>query len=180
MSMNSNIEKLQNIISTLENKAAGGGSADTGVGSPQWWLDFTKTKKYFHYFFSNADDPNLIETPAVDTSNGTHFNSMFENDMYLEVINGVLDFSKGAYFNNAFASCYALREIRFVPLSIKKTNSMVHSSNLSAESIQSIIDGLADLTGATAQTLTLHATVGAKLTQTQKDAAAAKNWTLVY
>ena len=36
------------------------------------------------------------------------------------------------------------------------------------------------LTGSTAQTLSLHADVGAKLTDAQKAAASAKNWTLAY
>lgn len=147
----------------------------------QWWLDFTRNKKYFHYFFTTgANEYFLIETPAIDTSNGTHFTSMFENCRALEVIGGVLDLSNGAYFNSMFASCYALREIRFVPLSIKKSNAMNHSSNLSAESIQSIIDGLADLTGKTAQTFTFHKDVGNKLTDAQKATITAKNWTLVY
>lgn len=51
---------------------------------------------------------------------------------------------------------------------------------LDDETIQSIIDCLADLSGQTAQTLTFHATVGAKLTNAQKATIATKNWTLVY
>ena len=46
--------------------------------------------------------------------------------------------------------------------------------------MQSIIDGLKDLTGAESQTLTFHSAVGNKLTDTQKATITAKNWTLVY
>ena len=56
----------------------------------------------------------------------------------------------------------------------------MYSRNLTPETIQSIIDGMADLTGATAQTLTFHKDVGAKLTDAQKATITAKNWTLVY
>lgn len=80
---------------------------------------------------------------------------------------------------NTFQQCPALEEIRIDGL-LGCSMSWAGCSLLSAESVQSIIDHLKDLTGATAQKLTFHATVGAKLTQTQKDAISAKNWTLVY
>ena len=75
--------------------------------------------------------------------------------------------------------CVNLEEIRFEGV-IGKNLRLQWSSKLSNESVQSIIDHLKDLTGATAQTLTFHATVGANLTDTQKAAISAKNWTLVY
>lgn len=83
-------------------------------------------------------------------------------------------------FTNAFSSCVKLREVRFAEGAIFQSISLVNSANLSDASIQSIIDGLEDLTGASAKTLTFHADVGAKLTEAQKAAITAKNWTLVY
>ena len=53
-------------------------------------------------------------------------------------------------------------------------------SPLTSESVQSIIDHLKDLTGLTAQTLTLKNTVGANLTEAQRATITAKNWELVY
>lgn len=50
--------------------------------------------------------------------------------------------------------------------------------NLTHDSLMNIINGLADLTGATAETLTLGATNLAKLTDEEKAIATAKNWTL--
>lgn len=101
------------------------------------------------------------------------------NDCYkLREIIGEIEFDKPRGFH--FYGCGALEEIRFKAGTIGGTAQFNWSPNLSAESIQSIIDGLADLTGATAQTLTFHKNVGAKLTQAQKDAVSAKNWTLVY
>lgn len=60
------------------------------------------------------------------------------------------------------------------------TNIWFNGQNLlDDETIQSIIDALVDLTGATAQTLTLHATTRAKLTSAQVEAIQAKNWNLI-
>lgn len=44
--------------------------------------------------------------------------------------------------------------------------------------LASIVAGLKDLTGSTAQTLTMNANTKARLTQSQLDAISAKNWTL--
>ena len=61
-----------------------------------------------------------------------------------------------------------------------KNEYIVDNGYLSDETIQSIIDGLADLTEQTTQTITFYATVGAKLTDEQKATITAKNWTLAY
>jgi ribonuclease HIII len=53
------------------------------------------------------------------------------------------------------------------------------SPRLSDESIDSIIEHLKDLTGATAKTLTVHTTVYNKIVSSGKDALiTAKNWSL--
>lgn len=81
-------------------------------------------------------------------------------------------------FTNTFQSCNKLEDIRFEGVIGKSID--FSCSPLNGESVQSVIDHLADLTGETAQTLTFHATVGAALTEEQKAAITAKNWTLVY
>ena len=55
-----------------------------------------------------------------------------------------------------------------------------NSSKLTVESLQNLVDHLKDLTGQASAKLALHATAGAKLTEEQKNAITAKNWTLVY
>lgn len=52
-------------------------------------------------------------------------------------------------------------------------------SKLTDDSVQSVIDHLADLTGQTAQTLTFNSTISNKLTSAQIDAATLKNWNVV-
>lgn len=63
---------------------------------------------------------------------------------------------------------------------ITKNMNLSRCDKLTDASVQSVIDNLADLTGQTTQTLTFHATVGGKLTDAQKAAITAKNWTLAY
>lgn len=83
-------------------------------------------------------------------------------------------------FTNCFGSCSKLREVRFAEGAIFKSVSFGNSSLLSDASVESIIEGLEDLAGQTLQTVTFHKTVGEKLTNEQKAAITAKNWTLVY
>lgn len=80
--------------------------------------------------------------------------------------------------SNCFYNCSSLVHVEFVPSTVKNSISFAQSSALSKASIQSIIDGLVDLTDGTAQTLTLHADVKAKLTESQIAAITSKNWTL--
>ena len=82
-------------------------------------------------------------------------------------------------FQNTFLGCSGLVNFRCSG-TIGKNISFVNSNLLSNESVQIIIGHLKDLTGQAAQTLTLHPTVGAKLTNEQKTSVSAKNWTLVY
>jgi hypothetical protein len=75
-----------------------------------------------------------------------------------------------------FIGCFELREIRFIEGCLLYAPNFEHNDKLSAESIQSIIDGLA--TVETAKTLTLHADVKAKLTEQQLATITGKNWNL--
>lgn len=104
----------------------------------------------------------------------------FNDCLLLESVNGKLDISNCATsaVNNAFMKCYALKEVRFTENSIKVGLKFYDCILLSDDSIRSIIDGLADLTGQETQTLTFHADVKAKLTEDQITAITGNNWTL--
>ena len=108
------------------------------------------------------------------------FAGTFQNRKALKKIIGEIDLTGCVNCTTPFPNSTALEEIEFKPGTIPKNIQFNNQPNLTATSIQSIIDGLADLTGQTAQTLTFHKTVGNKLTQAQKDAISAKNWTLAY
>lgn len=130
-----------------------------------------------------SDDEVLKRlTFNVDTSKCMSFVNAFAGRCGLEIIDGKpLDFSANTTSSiNPFNRCYALTDFRVVAETISQSFGLSSCPNLSTETIQSIIDGLADLTDSTTQTLTLHATVGANLTDEQKAAITAKNWTLAY
>lgn len=94
----------------------------------------------------------------------------------LKTINGRFDLSACTTVAQCFLSCAALEDISFVPGSIKISINLAQSYKLTDSSIRSIIEGLADLTGQTAQSLTLHTDVKNKLTPGQMEAIALKNW----
>lgn len=141
----------------------------------------------------------------MDTQNCTNFNSTFMRCIQLEYVKGI-NLSSATFVNSCFAKCTALKTIeepidysylsvnstesninmfgdataletiRIVPESIKKHFLLAHTSVLTAESIQSIIDGLAYVE--TAQKLTLHTNVVAKLTEEQYNTIFEKNWNI--
>lgn len=82
------------------------------------------------------------------------------------------------YYENVFTNCLLLKEVRFKESVISNSISFYSTSVLSDESIESIINGLKDLTGETAKTLTFHEDVKANLTETQITTITSKNWTL--
>ena len=125
-----------------------------------------------------ADTPNLKRIVGISIPKVSGPQQMFSNSA-IEVIEEPLDASaitiRAAKLD--FDGCDNLREIRFVGncLLFKITFS---SPYLSDESIQSIIGGLKDLTGATAEDLVLHTDVKAKLTEEQIATITSKNWNL--
>jgi hypothetical protein len=80
-------------------------------------------------------------------------------------------------FGACFTNCKKLANIT-IEGSIDKNFNISATAVLTNESVQSIIDHLKDLTGATTQTLTFHTDV--KITTAQKQKATdEKNWTIV-
>ena len=129
-----------------------------------------------HMFFNSTAIAHVGEI-YVDSTSLT-LTSMFQGATALHTIDK-LTVQSGNNYTNAFSNCTSLANITFDGV-IGNAISFANSSLLTDASVQSIIDHLEDLTGKTAQKLTLHATVGGKLTQEQKDAVSAKNWTLAY
>lgn len=112
---------------------------------------------------------------GIGTHKCTDIRSAFKDCSLLETIQEPLDFSNVTNNQDAFSRCGALKNVFFVPETIK-ISITIPSPVLSDESIQSIIDGLA--TVETTQTLTLHADVKAKLTEEQLATITNKNWNL--
>ena len=159
-----------------------------------------------NYKFSEMPNLKRIDN-YLNTENCTNFSSAFSNCKILEYIKGI-NTSKATRFSATFNGCdilkkieepfdllsmtsqivgftwlYALEYIRFESESIPCSIVFGQCKNLTAESIQSIIDGLATLAeGAAAQTLTLSKNL--PLTAEQKQAITTavnnKGWTLAF
>ena len=129
-----------------------------------------------HGAFSRCSDLKFLDLSEFNTTFGPS-TDVFYSCSKLEEIRGEIE-NTTTNWTLWFASCVKLREVRFKANSIKGAFTIAQSPLLSAESIQSIVVGLADMTGGTSYKLTLHADVKAKLTEEQLATIAAKNWTM--
>ena len=129
-----------------------------------------------HGAFSRCSDLRFLDLSEFNTTFGTS-TDVFYSCSKLEEIRGEIE-NTTTNWTLWFASCVKLREVRFKANSIKGDFTISQSLLLSAESVQSIVDGLADMTGGTSYKLALHADVKAKLTEEQLATIAAKNWTV--
>lgn len=118
----------------------------------------------------------FTSVPCISLESAYNANSLFYGCTKLETIEKIITHKEISY-SQAFNICNSLKNIAFEG-EIGKTIALANSKLLSNESVQSIIDHLVDLTGSTAQTLTLHADVKAKLTDEQIASITSKNWTL--
>jgi len=152
-----------------------------------WKNGTTYNPKYPITVSSNAYGPNNVfanATGITDTlvdficEGSLDLTQTFSGARNLNTIKKLV-VNEGVKYTNTFANCTALENINFEGV-IANSLSFSNSSLLTPTSINNIIGCLKDLTGGTAQTLTLHATVGAKLTDEQKAAITAKNWELAY
>jgi hypothetical protein len=136
-------------------------------------LNVPNESQYMQNTFDNAISLEEIVL-NFSTKNIKEYSSTFSNCKKLNKIIGVLDFSSATKVTNMFFNCANLEEVRFEPNTLSISTSLTNSSKLSAESKQSIFDGLA--TVETAQTITFHKDV--KILQAQVDSANAKGWTV--
>lgn len=138
-------------------------------------LDTSKVKTNTTYMFSGCGE--LTTVPPIDFTSTKYLTGCFIGCKKLKKIT-LLNFHSDIQIkNNPFNGCEALEEL-VITGEIGMSVSLVQSPLLNNTSVQNIIDCLADMTGQTAQTLTLHTDVKAKLTETQIAAITGKNWTL--
>ena len=127
-----------------------------------------------------VEEIDLSEFCSTEVVRITKPDYLFYGALKLKTVHGVLDFSQCTAIGTPFSGANQIVNITIAPNSINVDFNIATCIYLSDATIQSIIDGLADLTGQTAQTLTFHAIVGAKLTDAQRATIAAKNWILKY
>ena len=116
------------------------------------------------YMFSNCGNLTTIDLSNFNTSAVTNMDSMFDGCSNLSTIIGT----------------HTLEEVQAGTIKAMKGTkvgiSLSGSPNLERASILALFYGLADLTGNTAQTVTLHATAKARLTAEDIKIATDKNW----
>lgn len=144
----------------------------SGLETVDIYLDTAKVTNFYQMFHKSTSLKSIV---GLNTSNGTNFYGCFAHCYALETIEEPLDLSKATSVMAMFNRCDALANVLFVSGSIG-LSIQIPSGKLSDASIQSIVDGLADLTGGTTQTLTLNALVIAKLTEAQIATITSKNW----
>lgn len=166
---------------TLHNLVYARGSANQNTTVKHFTLNVKGQPKGLQYMLATdgyANDYILTKVVFnVDTSKTTTNYGAFSGLRALEIIEGTpINLTSATDVRSFFGNCEALREVRFAEGTIYLSFEMGQSANLSNDTIESLIAGLA--TVETQQTLTLHADVKAKLTDTQKATIATKNWLL--
>lgn len=131
------------------------------------------------------DFNQLVRESEVEVLDLTNFKPVPKSINYLALsdpnlvsVLGEIDMSNCTVTTLAFSGATSLENISFKQGTIKIAISFVSSSLLSDTSIQSIIDGLADLTGSASQKVEFHSSIITnKLTDEQILQIASKNWT---
>ena len=159
---------------------AGGGWSDAGTSTRKKTYLATEDMVFNctvnsqnMYSYSYVTDTVAAINLATDTGNAK---GTFENATRLVTIRKLIVNEQTPTLR--FTGCTKLENITIE--GIFATSQNFSPCPLTNETVQNIIDHLKDLTGQTTQTLTLKVDVGAAVTDAQKAAIAAKNWTLSY
>lgn len=199
-------EKLLSLKADFDSVYEEGKNAGKQAGYDHFWdiyQNYGNRKNYRYAFYSNRWNDEIYKPkyPIVCNADSVAGSTIFDNARITDTLvpitieNGVADnafvrcatlvtihkliVNNVSRFTNTFAACSALENIT-IEGSIDVNFSISATAVLTNDSVQSIMDHLKDLTGLDTQTLTLHQTVGEKLTEEQKAVITAKNWTLVY
>ena len=124
-----------------------------------------------------ASCSNLTTISLIDTSNVVNFQYAFASCSNLTTIS-LIDASSAKYLQGLFLGCSKITNLGGFKNLAGSGLDLSSATLLTVESLMNVINNLKDLTGGTAQTLTLGATNLAKLTDEQKAVATNKNWVL--
>lgn len=142
----------------------------SNLESVDFYID---AKNATSFYFTFAYDKKLTRIKGVNTSKATTLTGAFRNTGLI-TIEEPLNFSSATAVDGVFEDSVALKDILFVPETIKRSIK-IPSPVLSNESKDSIINGLAYVE--TAQTLTVPKNAG--FTAEHKATAQSKGWTVV-
>lgn len=138
----------------------------------------TKAYAADYFIFGSSSGSSSIEELVLPP--GVKFSNFFcfaQNSRKLKTIEGAINLSESSSNKGCFQECLALEEVRFVEGTIKTTFYAKQSSNLSDDTIDSLVKGLGQADAL--QDLSLHTTVINKLTAEQITTIANKNWQVI-
>lgn len=169
-----------NAYATMLGSSEGGMFQDATLPN-EFTIDFSALKdscSIAKLFYTTKD---YIQTPVVlniigDTSKINNYALFLCRRSGIETINGMLDFSNCTTIDRPFLYCSALKNVTIANGSIHTDFDISSTSVLTNESVQSIVDGLADITGSSALTVTFS--LNQPISQAQADNISAKGWTL--
>lgn len=134
---------------------------------------------------SVAADTDTLEKLILylDFSQCTYFSQVFTLRTKLISIGGnPFNFSSATGITTPFGYCSALKSFRVVPNTIKVNFDLKHNGELDEATIQSVIEGLAELPSNTPQTLTMNTKLQATIEANQDwlDKVTDRNWNLAF
>jgi surface protein len=140
---------------------------------------------------SKCSQLELLDISTWDTSSLINMNRPFMNCNKLQELDfSNWDISNVTSIDSIFIGCSSLKSLiggRTIENVLENNISCLKNLKISIQltptvldraSLRALINGLADLTGQTAQTLTIGETLIAKLTEEDIAIATAKNWTI--
>lgn len=139
----------------------------TGLKSIKLIYKGEQCTKSFSSMFGMVDNVKDYELQVIDFSEFNVISNSFLNFCYGKInlveVKGELDLSKSNINTNIFSGCPNLVEVRFAKGTIVSSLPLSNTAYLSDASIDSIINGFADMTGQTSPILTVHKDVKARI-----------------
>ena len=129
------------------------------------------------YFSSCFSDCSSLTDVTLDAPQGVNFSDCFNSCSSLETINRELDFSRTAQpydVQGTFNYCTKLKNVRFKANSLKYSIDLKQSVDLTQDSVNSIIDGLA--TVSSTQYIGLPSDIITGLSKEQSQKLLDKHW----
>ena len=145
-----NINGLANLFQITDEESVNTTVEHLTINALDTPYTITSINQMLYCQYPYVDNTLKKVTFKANTQSCSNFLNAFTQLRALEIIDGTpLDFSNviSASNTNAFPTNPSLQEVRFVPNSIKVSIKFANSSQLSADTIQSVIDGLANLSG---------------------------------
>lgn len=142
-------------------------------------LDLSGITSLTYSFYGSYYSFNSVMYCHIDVATIRSMKSVFQSNSKLHTVIMENISPECTLDNLMFSGCSGLENLSITGQIGDRLN-LGSCSRLTDESVVSVLEHLADLTGKETKTLTFHNAVGSRLTEEQKAVVTAKNWTLAY